>query len=152
MSAYEGKALVNSVTAEDERLEAILPLVKRHGAAVIALPNNKFEIPEQPERRLNCSQDRRGGNGELWRMAKEDVVLRPLAMPIGADTSLVLRTLRTISLMKEELGMNMVLGASNVSFGMPSRVDRGEFSRHGDSLRTDQCDHGCPARLSSCAP
>src|ERR1019366_8129135 len=56
LSTYEGKALVNSVTAEDERLEAILPLVKAHGAAIIALPNDEFEIPEQPERRLELAR------------------------------------------------------------------------------------------------
>jgi 5-methyltetrahydrofolate--homocysteine methyltransferase len=121
LSAYEGKALVNSVTAEDERLETILPLVKRHGAAVIALPNDEFEIPEQPERRLELARKIvEVATGE-YGIAKEDIVLDPLAMPIGADTTLVVRTLDTISLIHRELGTNMVLGASNVSFGMPDR-------------------------------
>jgi 5-methyltetrahydrofolate--homocysteine methyltransferase len=121
LSAYEGKALVNSVTAEDERLEAILPLVKRHGAAVIALPNDEFEIPEQPERRLKLARKIVEVAATNYGIAKEDIVLDPLAMPIGADTSLVVRTLDTISLIATELGTNMALGASNVSFGMPDR-------------------------------
>jgi 5-methyltetrahydrofolate--homocysteine methyltransferase len=121
LSVYEGKALVNSVTAEDERLEAILPLVKRHGAAVIALPNDEFEIPEQPERRLKLARKIVEVAATNYGIAKEDIVLDPLAMPIGADTSLVVRTLDTISLIATELGTNMALGASNVSFGMPDR-------------------------------
>ena len=121
LSAYEGKALVNSVTAEDERLEAILPLVKRHGAAVIALPNDEFEITEQPERRLELARKIVEVATTNYGIAKEDIVLDPLAMPIGADTSLVVRTLDTISLIATELGLNMALGASNVSFGMPDR-------------------------------
>jgi len=121
LATYEGKALVNSVTAEDERLEAILPLVKRHGAAVIALPNDEFEIPEQPERRLELARKIVEVATGTYGIAKEDIVLDPLAMPIGADTTLVVRTLDTISLIHHELGLNMVLGASNVSFGMPGR-------------------------------
>jgi 5-methyltetrahydrofolate--homocysteine methyltransferase len=122
LATYDGKALVNSVTAEDERLEAILPLVKRHGAAVICLPNDEEEIPEQPERRLELvakivevAQGRYG-------IPLDDLVVDPLAMPIGADTVLVRRTLETIALIHEAYGLNMTLGASNVSFGMPDRA------------------------------
>jgi len=121
LSTYDGKALVNSVTAEDERLEAILPLVKRYGAAVIALPNDENEIPEQPERRLELARKIVDVATGTYGIAEEDVVLDPLAMPIGADTTLVVRTLETISLVHDELGLNMTLGASNVSFGMPDR-------------------------------
>jgi 5-methyltetrahydrofolate--homocysteine methyltransferase len=121
LAAYEGKALVNSVTAEDERLDAILPLVRRHGAAVIALPNDEEEIPEDPRRRLELVRKivdvATGKHG----IAIEDIVIDPLAMPVGADTTLVLRTLETIALVREEFGLNMTLGASNVSFGMPDR-------------------------------
>src|SRR5579875_3644474 len=98
LAAYQGKALVNSVTAEDERLEAILPLVARHGAAVIGLPNDEQGIPV------------------------EDVIIDPLAMPVGADTSVVLRTLETLDLLRERYGVNTTLGASNISFGMPDRT------------------------------
>jgi 5-methyltetrahydrofolate--homocysteine methyltransferase len=121
LAAYQGKALVNSVTAEDERLEAILPLVKRYGAAVIALPNDEYEIPQQPERRLELACKIVEVATSKYGIATEDIVLDPLAMPIGADTSLVVRTLETISLIHDRLGVNMTLGASNVSFGMPDR-------------------------------
>jgi 5-methyltetrahydrofolate--homocysteine methyltransferase len=121
LAVYQGKALVNSVTAEDDRLDAILPLVKRYGAAVIALPNDEQEIPEQPARRLELARKivdvATGKHG----IPIEDIVIDPLAMPVGADTSLVLRTLETIQLLADELGVNMTLGASNVSFGMPDR-------------------------------
>jgi len=122
LSTYDGKALVNSVTAEDERLEAILPLVKRYGAAVIALPNDENEIPEQPQRRLELARKIVEVATGTYGIAEEDIVLDPLAMPIGADTTLVVRTLETISLVHDELGLNMTLGASNVSFGMPDRT------------------------------
>ena len=121
LAAYQGKALVNSVTAEDERLDAILPLIARHGAAVIALPNDEEEIPEEPARRLELARKivdvATGKHG----IPIEDIVFDPLAMPVGADTSLVLRTLETIALLRDEFGVNMTLGASNVSFGMPER-------------------------------
>ena len=121
LAAYEGKALVNSVTAEDERLEAILPLVQRYGAAVIALPNDEEEIPERPERRLELVRKILDVAVGRYGLALEDVMIDPLAMPVGADTTTVERTLETISLIRAELGVNMSLGASNVSFGMPDR-------------------------------
>jgi 5-methyltetrahydrofolate--homocysteine methyltransferase len=121
LAAYEGKALVNSVTAEDERLDAILPLVARHGAAVIALPNDEEEIPEEPARRLELARKIVDVATGKYAIPIEDIVFDPLAMPVGADTSLVLRTLETIELLRDEFGVNMTLGASNVSFGMPER-------------------------------
>ncbi len=121
LSAYHGKALVNSVTAEDERLDAILPLVARHGAAVIALPNDEEEIPEEPARRLELARKIVDVATGKYGIPLEDIVFDPLAMPVGADTTLVLRTLETIALLRDELGVNMTLGASNVSFGMPER-------------------------------
>jgi 5-methyltetrahydrofolate--homocysteine methyltransferase len=121
LGAYEGKALVNSVTAEDDRLAAVLPLVRRHGAAVIALPNDEEEIPERPERRLELARKVLDVAVDRYGLAPEDVVVDPLAMPVGADTTTVARTLETISLIRSELGLNMTLGASNVSFGMPDR-------------------------------
>jgi 5-methyltetrahydrofolate--homocysteine methyltransferase len=121
LAAYQGKALVNSVTAEDERLDAILPLVKRHGAAVIALPNDEEEIPEEPARRLELASKIVDVATGKYGIPIEDIVFDPLAMPVGADTSLVLTTLETISLLRDEFGVNTTLGASNVSFGMPDR-------------------------------
>jgi 5-methyltetrahydrofolate--homocysteine methyltransferase len=122
LAAYEGKALVNSITAEDERMDAILPLVKRHGAAVIALPNDEEEIPAEPARRVELARKIIDVATGKYGIPIEDIVIDPLAMPIGADTSLVLTTLETIALLHDEFGVNMTLGASNVSFGMPDRA------------------------------
>jgi len=122
LSAYQGKALVNSVTAEDDRMAEILPLVARHGAAVIALPNDEEEIPAEPERRVALARKIiETATGE-YGIPLEDIVIDPLAMPVGADTSLVAATLETIRLLTAEFGVNMTLGASNVSFGMPDRA------------------------------
>jgi 5-methyltetrahydrofolate--homocysteine methyltransferase len=121
LAAYQGKALVNSVTGERERLDAILPIVARHGAAVIALPNEEDEIPDEPERRLEITRKILDIACGEYEIPLEDIVIDPLAMPIGADTTLVKTTLRTIELIHDELGLNMTLGASNVSFGMPGR-------------------------------
>jgi 5-methyltetrahydrofolate--homocysteine methyltransferase len=121
LAAYQGKALVNSVTAEDERLDAILPLVKKYGAAVIGLPNDEEEIPEEPARRVELTRKLIHVATEKYHIPVEDIVIDPLAMPVGADTSLVVKTMETISLLREEFGVNTTLGASNVSFGMPDR-------------------------------
>ncbi|MBO2450098.1 dihydropteroate synthase [Actinomadura barringtoniae] len=121
LAVYEGKALVNSVTAEDERLDQILPLVKRHGAAVIGLPNDEDEIPEDPRRRLELARKIVTVATEKYGIPAEDILIDPLAMPVGADTTLVRKTLETIELIRADLGVNMTLGASNVSFGMPDR-------------------------------
>ncbi len=120
LAAYEGKALVNSVTGEDERLEAILPLVAKHGAAVIALANDETGIPETPEQRLEITR-KIVSVAEDFGIKREDLVIDPLAMTVGAATDAVDVTLRTIRLIKEELDLNMSLGASNVSFGLPER-------------------------------
>jgi len=121
LAAYQGKALVNSVTAEDERLDAILPLVKRYDAAVIGLPNDEAEIPEEPARRLELTRKLIRIATEKYHIAIEDIVIDPLAMPVGADTLHPTRTLETIAMIRDEFGVNMTLGASNVSFGMPDR-------------------------------
>jgi 5-methyltetrahydrofolate--homocysteine methyltransferase len=120
LSVYEGKALVNSVTGEDERLEEILPLVARHGAAVIGLANDETGIPETPQQRLEIARKIVSAAGDHG-IPPEDVVIDPLAMTVGAATDAVTTTLETISLIRDELGVNMCLGASNVSFGLPRR-------------------------------
>ncbi len=120
LSVYEGRALVNSVTAEDERLQEILPLVARHDAAVIGLANDETGIPETPQQRLECARKIVSAAGDHG-IAAADVIIDPLAMTVGADTDAVTTTLRTISLIRDELGVNMCLGASNVSFGLPQR-------------------------------
>jgi 5-methyltetrahydrofolate--homocysteine methyltransferase len=121
LGAYQGKALVNSITGERERMDQILPIVKRHGAAVIALPNEEDEIPDEPERRLEITKKILDIAVGEYEIPIEDIVIDPLAMPIGADTTLVNTTLRTIELIHDEFDLNMTLGASNVSFGMPGR-------------------------------
>lgn len=121
LSAYEGKALVNSVTGETERLDTILPIVKRYGAAVIALPNEEDEIPEDPRKRLEITRKIVDVATATYEIPIEDIVIDPLAMPVGADSTLVKKTLDAITLIAEEFGVNMTLGASNVSFGMPGR-------------------------------
>jgi 5-methyltetrahydrofolate--homocysteine methyltransferase len=120
LSVYQGRALVNSVTAEDERLEEILPLVARYGAAVIALANDETGIPETAAKRLALARKILSAAGDHG-IAPEDIVIDPLAMTVGADTEAVTTTLETIRLIRDELGVNMCLGASNVSFGLPRR-------------------------------
>ena len=141
LSVYDGRALVNSVTAEDERLEEILPLVARYGAAVIGLANDETGIPETPQERLDHARkivQRAGDDG----IAPEDVVIDPLAMTVGADTEAVTTTLETIRLIRDELGVNMCLGASNVSFGLPRRAGaERRVPADGDGRRADERDH-----------
>lgn len=120
LAAYQGKALVNSVTGEDERLELVLPLVKKYGAAVIGMANDETGISSEPEYRLGVAR-------KILRRAQdhgippEDVLIDPLALTIAADPEAVQVTLRTMRLIRDELGLNMVCGASNTSFGLPER-------------------------------
>ena len=120
LSVYEGRALVNSVTAEDERLEVVLPLVAKYDAAVIGLTNDETGIPTTAEERLiharkivSAAQD--------YGIAAADVVIDPLAMPVGADTEMAMNTFKAMRMIRDELGVNMCVGASNVSFGLPDR-------------------------------
>jgi len=119
LAAYEGKALVNSVTGEDERLEAILPIVARHGAAVIGLANAE-DIPMEPERRVEIAKKIVSVAGDHG-IPPEDVIIDPLAMPVGAEPRAVTLFLETLRLLREELGVNTTCGASNTSFGLPGR-------------------------------
>jgi 5-methyltetrahydrofolate--homocysteine methyltransferase len=121
LAAYDGKALVNSVTGEKERLDQILPLVKRYGAAVIALPNEEEEIPEDPHKRLAITRKIIDIACGTYEIPIEDIVIDPLAMPVGADSTYAKKTMEAISLIRDEFGVNMTLGAGNVSFGMPGR-------------------------------
>ena len=120
LSAYEGKALVNSVTAEEERMERILPLVKKHGAAVIGMANDETGISMVPSERLALARrivERAADHG----IPREDVIIDPIAMTVAADPTCGLITLETMRLIRDELGSNMTCGASNVSFGLPDR-------------------------------
>jgi 5-methyltetrahydrofolate--homocysteine methyltransferase len=121
LAAYEGKALVNSVTCEEERLERVLPLVKEHGAAVICLVNDETGIPQTSDERLEvCTRLVDAVHGR-WEIPLEDIVIDPLAMTVGADPRAVLVTLETIQRIRDEFGLNTTLGASNISFGLPGR-------------------------------
>ena len=121
LSVYQGRALVNSITAEDERMEQILPLVKKYDAAVIALPNDVDEIPMEPEKRLELVKKIVDVATGEYGIAIHDIVIDPLAMPIGADTMTGIATMETMRRIRDEFGLNMTCGASNVSFGMPER-------------------------------
>src|SRR6476646_5620204 len=119
LEAYDGKALVNSVTGEDERLESILPLVARHGAAVIGLANDD-EIPMEPERRVEIAK-KIVSVAEDHGIPPEDVIIDPLAMPVGAEPRAVTLFVETLHLLRDELGVNTTCGAGNTSFGLPGR-------------------------------
>jgi 5-methyltetrahydrofolate--homocysteine methyltransferase len=121
LAAYEGKALVNSVTAEEERMERILPLVKKHGAAVIGMANDETGISMVPEERLALARriiERAADYG----IPQEDVIIDPIAMTVAADPTCGVITLETMRLIRDRLGNNMTCGASNVSFGLPDRA------------------------------
>ena len=119
LSAYEGKALVNSVTGEDSRLEAILPIVARHGAAVIGLANAE-DIPMEVERRVEVAKKIVSVAGDHG-IPPEDVIIDPLAMPIGAEPRAVTLFIETLHLLRDELGVNTTCGAGNTLFGLPGR-------------------------------
>ena len=120
LKAYEGKALVNSMTGEDDRMELILPLVKEHKAVIMALSNDETGIPATAQERLVITE-KIVRTVEKYGIPLEDLVIDPLAMTVGADPEAVKITLETIHLIKEKFGLNMSMGASNVSFGLPNR-------------------------------
>ena len=119
LAGYQGKALVNSVTGENERLETILPIVAHHGAAVIGLANDD-EIPMEAERRVEIAKRIVSAAGDHG-IPPEDVIIDPLAMPIGAEPRAVTLFLETLHLLHAELGVNTTCGAGNTSFGLPGR-------------------------------
>lgn len=122
LAVYEGKALVNSVTGEEDKLERILPLVKRHGAAVIGMANDERGPLADPAERLAVARkivERAADHG----IPPEDVIIDPLAMTVGADPDAGRVVLETMRLVRDELGVNLICGASNVSFGMPGRAE-----------------------------
>lgn len=121
LGAYQGKALVNSVTCEEDRLEAVLPLIKEHNAAIICLTNGDEGIPVPAEERFEfCKRLVDIVHGK-WEIPLEDMVIDTLAMPIGAEPTAAYHFFDTIAMIKEEYGLNTTCGASNTSFGMPSR-------------------------------
>jgi 5-methyltetrahydrofolate--homocysteine methyltransferase len=120
LSMYEGKALVNSVNGEERSLKETLPLVKEHGAAVVGLCMDEGGIPETPEKRLAVAAkiiERAGKEG----IEPCDVVIDPLVLTLGTDNRAGRITLETTALVVREFGVNVTMGASNVSFGLPDR-------------------------------
>ena len=120
LAVYQGKALVNSVTGEDESLERVLPLVKKHGAAVVAISNDETGISEDIDVRYNVARkivERAADHG----IPSCDVVVDPLVMPIGAINTAGREVLKLIHRLRTELKVNTTCGASNISFGLPNR-------------------------------
>jgi 5-methyltetrahydrofolate--homocysteine methyltransferase len=120
LSAYKGKPLVNSVTGEEERLESVLPLVAEHKAAVIGITNDESGISHDPDVRFAVAK-KIVSRAEKYGIPPEDVVIDPLAMPVGAVNTAGLNLFTITRRVQEELGCNTVCGASNISFGLPAR-------------------------------
>lgn len=120
LAVYQGKPLVNSVTGEDESLKKVLPLVAKHGAAVVAISNDETGISEDPNVRFEVAKkivERAADHG----ISHEDVVVDPLVMPIGAINTAGRQVMHLIRRLRDELKVNTTCGASNVSFGLPNR-------------------------------
>ena len=120
LAVYQGKALVNSVTGEEERLEVVLPLVKKYGAAVVAISNDETGISEDPNERFKVAKkivERAADYG----IDRQDVVVDPLIMPVGAINIAGRSELDLIIRLRSELKVNTTCGASNISFGLPNR-------------------------------
>ena len=120
LSVYEGKALVNSVTGEDERLDRVLPLVAEHGAAVVAISNDESGISEDPDVRFEVAAKIVKRAAE-YGIPAEDVVVDPLVMPVGALRYAGVQVFSILRRLRDELGVNSTCGASNISFGLPNR-------------------------------
>ena len=121
LEAYKGKALLNSVTGEEDRLEAVLPLVKQYGCAVIGISNDDTGISEDINVRYEVAKkivERAMDYG----IPKEDIVIDPLVMPIGAINSAGKQVMELIKMLQNDLGVNTTCGASNLSFGLPNRL------------------------------
>lgn len=120
LAAYRGKPLVNSVTGEEERLESVLPLVKKYGAAVAAMSNDESGISEDPDIRFGVAKkivERAADYG----ISRENIVVDPLVMPVGAINDAGRKLIHLIRRLREELKVNTTCGASNFSFGLPNR-------------------------------
>jgi 5-methyltetrahydrofolate--homocysteine methyltransferase len=120
LAVAPGKPLVNSVSGEEKKLQTVLPLVKERGAAVIGLTMDDNGIPKTPEERVAVAErilERAARMG----IPNEDVIIDPLVLTVGSDSKAALVTLQTVELLRKEFGVNINLGASNVSFGLPER-------------------------------
>jgi 5-methyltetrahydrofolate--homocysteine methyltransferase len=120
LAVYKGKPLVNSVTGEEERLESVLPLVKKYNAAVVAISNDETGISEDPDVRFEVAKKivRRAAD---FGIPYSDIVVDPLVMPVGAINMAGRQVFHIIRRLREELKVNTTCGASNFSFGLPNR-------------------------------
>jgi 5-methyltetrahydrofolate--homocysteine methyltransferase len=120
LAVYKGKPLVNSVTGEEERLESVLPLVKKYGAAVVAISNDETGISEDPDVRFEVAKKivHRAAD---YGIPASDVVVDPLVMPVGAINRACVQVTHLLRRLKHELKVNTTCGASNISFGLPAR-------------------------------
>jgi len=121
LAAAPGKPLVNSVSGEEKRLVGVLPIVKERGAAVIGLTMDDNGIPKTAEERLAVAEKILERAARLG-IPPEDVIIDPLVLTVGSDSQAALVTLQTIELLRKNFGVNINLGASNVSFGLPDRL------------------------------
>ncbi|MBI3899271.1 MAG: methyltetrahydrofolate cobalamin methyltransferase [Gammaproteobacteria bacterium] len=120
LKVYKGKALLNSVTGEEDRLESVLPLVKKYGAAVVAISNDETGISQDPDVRFAVAKkivERARDHG----IPVSDIVVDPLVMPIGAINQAGVQVMRLLHRLRTELKVNTTCGASNISFGLPQR-------------------------------
>lgn len=120
LEVYQGKALVNSVTGEEEQMEQVLPLVKKYGAAVVAISNDETGISQDPDVRFDVAKkivERAADYG----IPASDVVVDPLVMPVGAVNTAGVQVMKLIHRLRTELKVNTTCGASNISFGLPNR-------------------------------
>tara|TARA_B100000586_G_scaffold7530_1_gene5214 strand:+ start:513 stop:1418 length:906 start_codon:yes stop_codon:yes gene_type:complete len=120
LEVYQGKALLNSVTGEEERLESVLPLVKKYGCAVVAISNDETGISEDPNVRFEVAK-KIVYRAKDYGIPSSDIVVDPLVMPIGALNSAGMQVIKLVRRLQEELKVNTTCGASNVSFGLPNR-------------------------------
>ena len=120
LEVYQGKALLNSVTGEEERLEEVLPLVKKYGCAVVAISNDETGISEDPDVRFEVAK-KIVERAKDYGIPSSDIVVDPLVMPIGALNSAGMQVIKLVRRLQEELKVNTTCGASNVSFGLPNR-------------------------------
>jgi len=120
LKIYRGKPIINSVTGQQRSLEEVLPLVKEYGAAVIGLTMDDEGIPEEADRRVSIAR-KIVGQAEALGIPREDIIVDCLTLTVGADSTAGLLTIESIRRVKTELGVNLALGASNVSFGLPDR-------------------------------
>ena len=141
LAVYQGKALLNSVTGEEERLERVLPLVKKYGCAVVAISNDETGISMDPDVRFAVAKrivERAADHG----IPREDIVVDPLLMPIGALAGAGRQAFRILGRLRDELKVNSTCGASNVSFGLPNREGiNGAFLSMAIASRADLGHH-----------